>query len=109
MSLIKKIVIGVVIYLAFLLALFPAKVAVGLAPLPANISLSGVSGSIWSGAIETLNVDSRQLEQLRWELSPWGLFLGKVNLELQLGSRATPVSAKGELSWSSAGLSAKGV
>lgn len=109
MSLIKKIIIGVVIYSAFLLALFPAKVALSLAPLPANISLSGVSGSIWSGAVETLNIESRQLEQLRWELSPWGLLIGKVNLEFQIGSRATPVSAKGALSGSSAGLSVRGL
>ncbi|WP_088213092.1 type II secretion system protein N [Shewanella sp. Shew256] len=109
MSLIKKIIIGVLVYLVFLLALFPASVAVRLAPLPANVGISGVSGSIWSGSIETLNLQQRQLEQVRWELSPWALFLGKVKLDFQVGSRATPVSAKGLITWSMGGISAQGL
>ena len=77
MSLIKKIIIGVLVYLVFLLALFPASVAVRLAPLPANVGISGVSGSIWSGSIETLNLQQRQVEQVRSELSPWALVFGR--------------------------------
>ncbi|GGN31646.1 type II secretion system protein N [Shewanella putrefaciens] len=109
MSLIKKVIIGVLIYLVFLVVLFPAKIAIALAPLPANISISGVNGSIWSGSIETLSVPQRQLEQIRWELSPWALFLGKVKVDFQIGSRATPVSSKGLVTWSLGGLSAKGL
>ena len=109
MSLIKKVIIGVLIYLIFLVVLFPAKIAIALAPLPANISVSGVSGSIWSGSIETLSMPQRQVEQVRWDLSPWALFLGKVKVDFQVGSRATPVSAKGLISWSMGGLSAKGL
>lgn len=109
MSLIKKVIIGVLIYLVFLVVLFPAKIAIALAPLPANISISGVSGSIWSGSIETLSMPQRQLEQVRWDLSPWALLLGKVKVDFQVGSRATPVSAKGLISWSMGGLSAQGL
>ncbi|MCU8017572.1 type II secretion system protein N [Shewanella sp. SM72] len=109
MSLIKKVIIGVLIYLIFLVVLFPAKIAIALAPLPANISVSGVSGSIWSGSIETLSMPQRQVEQVRWDLSPWALFLGKVKVDFQVGSRATPVSAKGLISWSMGGLSAQGL
>ncbi len=74
MNLTKKIILGVVIYLGFIIALFPASVAVKLAPLPNNISVSGVSGTIWSGKIETLSIQRRQLELVQWQLSPWGLF-----------------------------------
>lgn len=107
MSLIKKIIIGVLIYLAFLLMLFPASVAVRLAPVPANVNISGVGGSIWSGTIEVLNIQQRQLEDIRWELSPWALFLGKVKVDFQVGSRATPVSARGLITWSMGGISAQ--
>jgi len=108
-SLIKKIIIGVLIYLVFLVALFPANIALSLAPLSANMSVSGVSGSIWSGSIESLNLQQRQLEQVRWELSPWALLLGKVSIDVQVGSRATPVSAKGVVTWSMGGISAQGL
>ncbi|MGL4938535.1 type II secretion system protein N, partial [Shewanella sp.] len=84
MSVIKKVIIGVLIYLIFLVVLFPAKIAIALAPLPANISVSDVSGSIWSGSIETLSMPQRQVEQVRWELSPWALFLGKVKVDFQV-------------------------
>ncbi len=109
MSLIKKIIIGVLIYFVFLVALFPASLAVRMAPIPANVALSGVSGSIWSGSIDSIQVQQRQLEQLRWELSPWSLLFGTIKLDAQLGSRTTAVSAKGQISWSMAGLSAQGI
>lgn len=109
MSLIKKVTIGILIYLVFLVVMFPANIAVNLAPLPANVNVSGVSGSIWSGSIETLSMPQRQLEQVRWEISPWALLLGKVSVDFHVGSRATPVSAKGLVTWSMAGLSAQGL
>lgn len=109
MSLINKIIIGVLIYLVFLVALFPANIALSLAPLPANVNISGVSGSIWSGSIDNLQLQQRQLEQLRWELSPWALLLGSVRVDLQVGSRSTPVSAKGAVTWSMDGISAQGL
>ncbi|MCH1930471.1 type II secretion system protein N [Shewanella sp. A25] len=109
MSVIKKVIVGVLIYLVFLLVLFPANVAVRFAPLPSDVMISGVSGSIWSGNIETLKVQQRQVEQLHWELSPWALLTGKVKVDLQVGSRATAVSGKGLITWSPSGISAQGL
>ncbi len=104
MSLVRKIIIGVAVYLLFLIMLFPANVAVSLAPLPKNINISGVSGTVWSGSAALVTVDKRQLEQVRWELSPWGLFLGKANLDLTIGSRANAVNGKGFISLSSSAI-----
>lgn len=109
MNLTKKIILGVVIYLGFIIALFPASVAVKLAPLPNNISVSGVSGTIWSGKIETLSIQRRQLELVQWQLSPWGLLLGKANLDLVIGNRGTAVNGKGLVSLSGSGIDAEGL
>ena len=106
MSVIKKITIGVVVYLLFLVILFPASLAVRLAPLPSNIQLAGVEGSIWAGSVETVHLPQRQLEQVSWDVNPWALLLGKLDVDLVIGSRATAVSAKGTLGWSMSGLSA---
>ncbi len=104
MSLVKKIIIGVAVYLLFLIMLFPANVAVSLAPLPNNIKISGVSGTIWSGSADVVAIDQRQLELVRWELSPWGLFLGKANLDLTIGTRANAVNGKSFVSLSSSAI-----
>nr|WP_275659010.1 type II secretion system protein N [Shewanella sp. Isolate11] len=84
----------------FLIVLFPASVAVSLAPLPNNIKVSGVSGTLWSGNAELIAIGPRQLERVHWQLSPWGLFLGKANLDLVIGNRANVVNGKGSVSLS---------
>ncbi|GIU19378.1 type II secretion system protein N [Shewanella colwelliana] len=106
MSLVKKVLIGVAVYLVFLIALFPASLAVKLAPLPKNIVISGVSGTIWSGNIDALTVQKRQLELIQWQLSPWGLLLGKANLDLVIGNRASVANGKGFVSLSMSGVDA---
>lgn len=107
MSLVKKIIIGVAVYLGFLVALFPASVAVKLAPLPSNIAISGVSGTIWSGSADIVTVQKRQLELIQWQLSPWRLFLGKANIDFVIGNRASAVNGKGFVSLSTSGVNAK--
>lgn len=104
---VKKILLGVLIYLVFLVALFPAKVALQLAPLPPQIKVAGVSGTIWDGAAEMVSIDRRQLEQVHWQLHFLPLLTGKVSVDLNLGSRATAVSGKGMLSWSMSGVQAQ--
>ena len=109
MNLTKKIILGVAIYLVFMVALFPASIAVKLAPLPSNISLTGVSGSIWSGKVETLNIQGRQVEQAQWTLSPWSLFLGEAKLDFVIGNRASAVNGKGLVTVSMSGIDVKGL
>lgn len=107
MKLFSKIAIGVLIYLIFMVVLFPARIAVALAPLPAGIQLSGVSGSLWQGQAELVQLGARQLQQLSWQLSPWALLTGSVQAQLQLGDRSTAVNGKGLVTWSTAGVSAR--
>ncbi|MCJ8302022.1 type II secretion system protein N [Shewanella sp.] len=109
MNLTKKIIIGVCIYLVFLLALLPASVVIKLAPLPNNINFSGISGSIWSGSIESVTIQNRQLEQVQWQLSPWALLLGQAKLDLVIGNRGSAVNGKGLVIFSMSGIDAEGL
>ncbi|EDQ01428.1 type II secretion system protein N [Shewanella benthica] len=109
MNLTKKIIIGVCIYLVFLLALLPASVVIKLAPLPNNINLSGVSGSIWSGSIESVTIQNRQLEQVQWQLSPWALLLGQAEIDLVIGNRGSAVNGKGLFIFTMSGIDAEGL
>ncbi|MFQ6372252.1 type II secretion system protein N [Shewanella sp. YIC-542] len=107
MKLFGKIVIGILLYLLFMIMLFPARVAVALMPLPSGVQLGGVSGSLWHGQADVLQIGSRQLERLSWQLQPSSLFTGVVQAQWQLGSRASAVNGKGIISWSSAGIAAR--
>ncbi|MGI2260922.1 type II secretion system protein N [Shewanella sp. GXUN23E] len=107
MFVVKKILLGLLIYLVFMLALFPARVALQLAPLPPQVNIAGVSGTIWDGSADTVSVDKRLLEQVHWQLKFLPLLTGKVTVDLTVGSRATAVSGKGLLSWSLSGVQAQ--
>ncbi|AZG34456.1 MAG: type II secretion system protein N [Shewanella psychromarinicola] len=109
MSLFSKIVIGVIIYMMFLLVYLPANWLVSIAPLPNNMVISGAEGTLWQGKAALITIDQRQIERVSWTLSPWGLFVGQANIDFNVGNRATPVSGKGSLSWSLSGMSAKNI
>ncbi|MEI6858792.1 MAG: type II secretion system protein N [Shewanella sp.] len=109
MNLAKKIIIGICLYLVFLLALLPASIAINLAPLPNNISVSGISGSIWSGSIESLIIQNRQLEQVQWQLSPWALFLGQAKVDLVIGNQGSAINGKGLVIISTSEIDAEGL
>ncbi|WP_299009378.1 type II secretion system protein N [uncultured Shewanella sp.] len=95
MSLTKKIIIGLFIYLAFLMATLPASVAMKFVTLPKGLSVSGLSGTVWSGSINNVTFEGRQLDTLKWDLSPWRLLLGQAQVNFALGERNTPINAKG--------------
>ncbi|MCF1427451.1 MAG: type II secretion system protein N [Shewanella sp.] len=107
MFVVKKIFLGLLIYLVFMLALFPARVAVQLVPLPPQVKIAGVSGTIWDGIAGIVSLDKRMLEQVHWQLKFLPLLTGKVTVDLAVGSRATVVSGKGLLSWSLSGVQAQ--
>lgn len=97
MGLIKKIFIAVIVYLIFMLVLMPAKVVVSLAPLPSNVQITGVSGSLWQGQSELVTIGHRHLEQVKWQVAPIALFTGALAADLVIGTSASPVSGKAKL------------
>ncbi|WP_418357883.1 type II secretion system protein N [Shewanella basaltis] len=105
MSLFFKILIGVLVYFVFMIAYIPANWLVSIAPLPNNTVISGAEGTLWQGKAALVSIDQRQIEHVSWQLSPWGLFMGQANIDFSIGNRATPVSGKGSVTWSLAGIS----
>lgn len=68
----RYLLLGIAVYLAALVATFPAQRALQLAApalASARIEPTGVEGSIWNGRAATVLVDGRfPLEAIRWEL-----------------------------------------
>ncbi len=79
------ILTGVISYLVFMLVLTPAAVWLKLAPLPANVQLGAVQGSLWQGQIDTVAVPPFYLNRLQWQLSFSELWRGRLGVALKAG------------------------
>jgi len=67
----KKFVVGLVFlmaYFVFLIATLPATVLFNQVSLPKNLSLSGISGSVWKTKVEQVAVGETVIKQVETEL-----------------------------------------
>lgn len=101
-SSIKWIVAGILAYLFFLIFRLPANQLVGRLTLPDTISVSGISGTIWSGSAEFISINGMAVSNLKWETGALPLLLGNLSLDIKAGnSRASDeISFSGPVSMS---------
>lgn len=84
----KKFAIGVmflITYLGFLVATLPATLLLNQVSLPKNISVSGVSGSIWQTNVAQIIIDEVVINQVRTKLNFWSLFTLSPSLPVTFG------------------------
>lgn len=82
----KLILIGVSSYLLFMLLLTPASWWLKLVPVPPQLQLGAVSGTLWQGQVAGLSYQQLQLDRLSWRLNGWSLFRAKLQFALKSGS-----------------------
>ncbi len=78
------ILVGILAYLVFLLALFPINIAYKLLnPQGLPVSVEALSGTLWQGSAV---LKERQIGRLdvAWSLSPWALMTQQVSAELKI-------------------------
>ena len=73
----RLVVAGIATFLIGLIISFPARVAYQWL-VPAELKLSGISGSIWRGNATQGYAGGVYLTNLRWNFQPLGLLTGKV-------------------------------
>ena len=74
----KRIIIaGLFVFLLVLLVTFPARVAYNWF-VPAEVRLSGISGSIWQGAATEGIAGGAYIRDLQWRFRPGALFRGQL-------------------------------
>lgn len=84
----RYLILGLMVYIIVLVWNFPADRAYAYwknSELSQNqasrqISLAGISGSVWSGKANLGIIKGQSLENIEWTLRPWSLLLGKVGL-----------------------------
>lgn len=100
---------GIVFYLLFLVANLPAQQVVTRLPLPNNIAISGVSGTIWNGNAASVYADGIRIFNVDWSLSLLPLLVGNVSADIKGGSQrqADQVAINGYFTVSSSHLAAQ--
>jgi len=76
---------GLTAYVLFAVILAPASLWLKLLPLPADVKLGAVSGTLWSGHIAGVQRAPLYFPQLNWQLQLAPLWRGKIGVTLQGG------------------------
>jgi len=95
MRIVAYIMLGLLAYGGFLLVTFPAERALALLgqQLP-NLRAAGVSGTAWSGQAAVLQLQNQTLEKLQWQLKPWSVLFGQLELDIKLDGSNVAGSAR---------------
>ncbi|MFP3632280.1 type II secretion system protein N, partial [Burkholderia sp. SIMBA_045] len=78
-------------------------------PLPDNIRLSQVSGSLWNGVAGQVAVDDIVLNNLSWNWQVSSVFLGELVMDVNLPAKSNPFALNGRLLAGSTKVGAKNI
>lgn len=82
---IKYVLGGIVLFLFFLVATTPANlVASALKSQLPGIQLSGLSGSVWEGSLDEVQVRRQNLRNVGWSINFLSLLTGKLGVDMTL-------------------------
>lgn len=87
---VKLIIAAVLFYFILVIANLPASQVINRLPLPSNVTLSGVSGTLWNGEMRSAMVNGIQVKDIAWKLSAGALLLGKASLDIKAGNARAP-------------------
>ena len=85
-SKVSWIIGGIIAFLLFAIAYMPAVHLIGRIALPSNVAVSDVSGTLFSGKAQTVVVNGLPINNVKWELSPLHMLIGKIKLDLKAGN-----------------------
>jgi len=66
--------IFLITYIGFLIATLPAALLFNQLPMPKNLNISGVTGSIWRTNVEQIVIGDTAIQKIETRLSFWSLF-----------------------------------
>ena len=97
----------VIAYACFLIGTLPASVVLSYVPLPANLTISQVEGSVWQGEAKRVSFNNIDVEDVRWNTSFLALLTGSAQVYIDFGRGKNSLQGRGELGYSSAGIYAQ--
>jgi hypothetical protein len=70
--------------------------------LPGRIRTGGVEGTIWNGHVRSININGWQLRDMRWELNPAALLLGRLSASIAFRGAGGEITVDASVSVSGA-------
>lgn len=83
----RTLAIGLATLCLGLIIFFPARVAYHWFS-PQNITLAGISGSVWSGSAREASAQSIYVRDLHWRMQPLALFNGAVGFAVEASAQS---------------------
>lgn len=77
---------GILAFIIFAIAYMPAIHLIGRVTLPKNVSISQVSGTVWSGKAQRVVINGLPVNNLSWELSPLALLTATLSADIKGGN-----------------------
>ncbi len=84
MKLALKIIAGLVIFACAFVYFAPASLIQKF--LPNDITVSGVSGTVWNGNLQTIVFDQIGIQNTKWSSNPLSLLTGKLKADVSINS-----------------------
>lgn len=89
---------GLAALLLALVALLPARVAIGLLGLPDG-SAGGIDGTVWNGSVQRLSVGGVTVGPAQWQLQPLRLLAGQLAADVEATLPDGFLNSRLALSW----------
>ncbi|QUM86807.1 type II secretion system protein N [Moritella sp. 28] len=94
-------------YVFFLIGTLPATLVLSYIPLPANLTISQVEGSVWKGEAKQVSFNHIEVKDVSWDTSVIALLTGSAQVYVEFGRGKNSLRGSGELGYSSAGVYAQ--
>ena len=89
------ILTAVISYLFFVIATLPASLAKNLIEKNTAVSIQGISGTLWQGKIQTLQINrSITLTNTSWTLTVWKLITGRAEADINSNFDGDEINTK---------------
>lgn len=98
-------VIGLFAYCGFLIRSVPAAFVWQHIPALPGLELNGLSGTLWQGEAQEINIQGISLSQLSWEFQSSALLRGNLALNISVGRTRSPLSGRAQLAFDGNNLS----
>lgn len=94
-------------YAFFLIGTLPATLVLSYIPLPANLTISQVEGTVWKGEAKQVSFNHIAVKDVSWDTSVIALLTGSTQVYVEFGRGKNSLRGSGELGYSSAGVYAQ--
>ena len=84
----RKITLAVAIFIIFIVSVLvhmPIQAVLNYVALPAQLSISGASGTLWQGQAQQITWQRYQLGQMSWQFEPRALLDGNAQAKVRFG------------------------